>query len=152
MAQLVAIECIHAYSLIQRLPAMDDDDLRRGHPTVHKAFDEATAVLAGEDALQTLAFSILADHPFPDTLRHPQVKTLSALAKASGYAGMWQDIALDLAAEGKQDGRGEVLELHFRHDGFRYWIEHGMWRHDEMLQLGGMLRNMPLDIERLKIR
>ena len=53
---------------------------------------------------------------------------------------------------GAEDGRGEVLELHFRHDGFRYWIEHGMWRHDEMLQLGGMLRNMPLDIERSKIR
>ena len=63
---------------------MDDDDLRRGHPTVHKAFDEATAILAG-DALQTLAFSILADHPFPDHLRHNQVKMLSKLATSSGY-------------------------------------------------------------------
>ena len=53
---------------------------------------------------------------------------------------------------GAEDGRGEVLELHFRHDCFRYWIEHGMWRHDEMLQLEGMPRNMPLDIERSKIR
>jgi len=109
-----AIECIHAYSLIHDdLPAMDDDDLRRGHPTVHKAFDEATAVLAG-DALQTLAFSILADHPFPDTLRHPQVKMLSALAKASGYAGMCGGQALDLAAEGKHVGL-EALEQIHRH-------------------------------------
>ena len=92
---------------------MDDDDLRRGHPTVHKAFDEATAVLAG-DALQTLAFSILADHPFPDTLRHPQVKMLSALAKASGYAGMCGGQALDLAAEGKHVGL-EALEQIHRH-------------------------------------
>ena len=109
-----AIECIHAYSLIHDdLPAMDDHDLRRGHPTVHKAFDEATAVLAG-DALQTLAFSILADHPFPDTLRHPQVKMLSALAKASGYAGMCGGQALDLAAEGKHVGL-EALEQIHRH-------------------------------------
>lgn len=109
-----AIECIHAYSLIHDdLPAMDDDDLRRGHPTVHKAFDEATAVLAG-DALQTLAFSILADHPFPDTLRHPKVKMLSALAKASGYAGMCGGQALDLAAEGKHVGL-EALEQIHRH-------------------------------------
>lgn len=109
-----AIECIHAYSLIHDdLPAMDDDDLRRGHPTVHKAFDEATAVLAG-DALQTLAFSILADHPFPDTLRYPQVKMLSALAKASGYAGMCGGQALDLAAEGKHVGL-EALEQIHRH-------------------------------------
>ena len=109
-----AIECIHAYSLIHDdLPAMDDDDLRRGHHTVHKAFDEATAVLAG-DALQTLAFSILADHPFPDTLRHPQVKMLSALAKASGYAGMCGGQALDLAAEGKHVGL-EALEQIHRH-------------------------------------
>ena len=109
-----AIECIHAYSLIHDdLPAMDDDDLRRGHPTVHKAFDEATAVLAG-DALQTLAFSILADHPFPDTLRHPQVKMLSALAKAWGYAGMCGGQALDVAAEGKHVGL-EALEQIHRH-------------------------------------
>lgn len=109
-----AIECIHAYSLIHDdLPAMDDDDLRRGHPTVHKAFDEATAVLAG-DALQTLAFSILADHPFPDALRTQQVKMLSTLAQASGYAGMCGGQALDLAAEGQHVGL-EALELIHRH-------------------------------------
>ena len=79
-----AVECIHAYSLLHDdLPAMDDDDLRRGQPTVHKAFDEGTAILAG-DALQTLAFSILADHPMPDTLMANRVRMLSALARASG--------------------------------------------------------------------
>ena len=109
-----AIECIHAYSLIHDdLPAMDDDDLRRGHPTVHKAFDEATAVLAG-DALQTLAFSILADHAFPDALRTQQVKMLSVLAKASGYAGMCGGQALDLAAEGQHVGL-QALEQILRH-------------------------------------
>ena len=83
-----AVECIHAYSLLHDdLPAMDDDDLRRGQPTVHKAFDEGAAILAG-DALQTLAFSILADHPMPDTLMANRVRMLSALARASGYLGM----------------------------------------------------------------
>lgn len=107
-----AIECIHAYSLIHDdLPAMDDDDLRRGHPTVHKAFDEATAVLAG-DALQTLAFSILADHPFPEHLRAQQVKMLGALAQASGYAGMCGGQALDLAAEGQHVGLQALEQIH----------------------------------------
>lgn len=107
-----AIECIHAYSLIHDdLPAMDDDDLRRGHPTVHKAFDEATAILAG-DALQTLAFSILADHPFPAHLRHNQVKMLSTLAASSGYQGMCGGQALDLAAEGKHVGLSELEQIH----------------------------------------
>ena len=63
-----ALECIHAYSLLHDdLPAMDDDDLRRGKPTCHKAFDEATAILAG-DALQTLAFDILANHNFSEKI------------------------------------------------------------------------------------
>ncbi|MFB0975019.1 MAG: (2E,6E)-farnesyl diphosphate synthase [Tolumonas sp.] len=107
-----AIECVHAYSLIHDdLPAMDDDDLRRGHPTVHKAFDEATAVLAG-DALQTLAFSILADHAFPDTLRTQQIKMLSILARASGYAGMCGGQALDLAAEGQHVGLEDLEQIH----------------------------------------
>ncbi len=109
-----AIECIHAYSLIHDdLPAMDDDDLRRGHPTVHKAFDEATAILAG-DALQTLAFSILADHQFPDALRKHQILMLSKLASCSGYSGMCGGQALDLAAEGKRVGLS-ALELIHRH-------------------------------------
>ncbi len=107
-----AIECIHAYSLIHDdLPAMDDDDLRRGHPTVHKAFDEATAVLAG-DALQTLAFSILADHPLPDVLAKNQLLMLSQLARASGYAGMCGGQALDLAAEGQQVALDALEQIH----------------------------------------
>ncbi len=94
----VAIECVHGYSLIHDdLPAMDDDDLRRGRPTGHRAYDEATAILAG-DALLTLAFEILAD---PAT--HPDGETRAALclglAQASGLGGMVGGQMLDLAAE-----------------------------------------------------
>ncbi len=107
-----AIECSHAYSLIHvDLPAMDDDDLRRGHPTVHKAFDEASAVLAG-DALQALAFSILADHPLPDSLRTNQLLMVSQLARAAGYAGMCGGQALDLAAEGQQVPLAALEQIH----------------------------------------
>ncbi|MDQ2861984.1 MAG: polyprenyl synthetase family protein, partial [Pseudomonadota bacterium] len=82
-----ALECIHAYSLVHDdLPCMDDDDLRRGRPTVHIAYDEATAVLAG-DALQTVAFEIMAD---PDTHEEGEVRTelVRILAAASGARGM----------------------------------------------------------------
>jgi farnesyl diphosphate synthase len=82
-----ALECIHAYSLVHDdLPSMDDDDLRRGRPTVHKAYDEATAVLVG-DALQSVAFEILAH---PDTHDDPEVRAelIHRLAKASGAQGM----------------------------------------------------------------
>lgn len=93
-----AIEALHAYSLVHDdLPAMDDDDLRRGEPTVHVKWDEATAILAG-DALQTLAFALLADpacHP-DGALRAGLVATL---AQAAGGAGMVQGQALDIAAE-----------------------------------------------------
>lgn len=107
-----AIECIHAYSLIHDdLPAMDNDDLRRGHPTVHKAFDEATAILAG-DALQTLAFSILTQHPFPETLLSRQLDMVQLLAKAAGYQGMCGGQALDLAAEGQRVGLTELETIH----------------------------------------
>lgn len=94
-----ALECIHAYSLVHDdLPAMDDDDLRRGKPTCHRAFDEGTAILAG-DALQTLAFEVLAD---ADTLAPAQrLAMLRELAHASGARGMAGGQALDLAAEGK---------------------------------------------------
>ena len=93
-----AIEMVHAYSLIHDdLPCMDDDDLRRGRPTVHRAWDEATAVLAG-DALQTAAFEVLAD---PAT--HPDAGVRAdlclALARAAGAAGMVRGQALDIAAE-----------------------------------------------------
>lgn len=97
----VAIELIHAYSLVHDdLPAMDDDALRRGQPTVHVAFDEATAILAG-DALQSLAFTTLADTPVADGVR---VELLRTLASASGEAGMCGGQALDLAATGTGNG------------------------------------------------
>jgi farnesyl diphosphate synthase len=92
-----ALECVHCYSLIHDdLPAMDDDDLRRGKPTVHKQFDEATAILAG-DALLTVAFEILADE---DTHSDPYVRTelVKALAKASGGHGMVGGQMIDLSA------------------------------------------------------
>ncbi len=93
-----AVECIHVYSLIHDdLPCMDDDDLRRGKPTVHKAFDEATAVLAG-DCLLALAFEILgeeATHPDPFV----RTALMTALAQASGPAGMGGGQMMDLEAE-----------------------------------------------------
>jgi farnesyl diphosphate synthase len=96
-AAAVAVELIHAYSLVHDdLPAMDDDALRRGQPTVHVAFDEATAVLAG-DALQTLAFDTLALAPVEPAIALQLVRTL---AEASGVAGMCGGQALDLDATG----------------------------------------------------
>ena len=93
-----AIECIHVYSLVHDdLPAMDDDDMRRGKPTVHKAYDEATAILAG-DCLHALAFELLAD-----PLTHPEasvrVELIADLARASGPSGMAGGQAMDLEAE-----------------------------------------------------
>ncbi len=96
-----AVECIHAYSLIHDdLPAMDDDDLRRGQKTCHKEFDEATAILAG-DALQSLAFDILS-MPNQELTAPTQIKMINRLAKASGDHGMCAGQALDLAAENRQ--------------------------------------------------
>ncbi|WP_028920635.1 polyprenyl synthetase family protein [Pseudoxanthomonas suwonensis] len=96
-APAAAVELVHAYSLVHDdLPAMDDDDMRRGRPTVHVAFDEATAILAG-DALQTLAFSALAEADAPAALRIDWVRTL---AIASGVAGMCGGQALDIDATG----------------------------------------------------
>lgn len=106
-----AIECIHAYSLIHDdLPAMDDDNLRRGKPTVHIAFDEATAILAG-DALQTLAFEIIAE-PGSGLKPELQVAMIAALARASGYLGMCGGQAIDLASEGKSIDLNSLTELH----------------------------------------
>ncbi|GGK07189.1 farnesyl diphosphate synthase [Luteimonas terricola] len=97
-APAAAIELIHAYSLVHDdLPAMDDDALRRGQPTVHVAFDEATAILAG-DALQSLAFATLADAACGDSAR---VAMLRELASAAGAHGMCGGQALDLAATGR---------------------------------------------------
>lgn len=96
-APAVAVELIHAYSLVHDdLPAMDDDALRRGQPTVHVAFDEATAILAG-DALQSLAFEVLAATPAAAATR---VELLRTLASAAGAAGMCGGQALDLDATG----------------------------------------------------
>ena len=100
-----ALECVHCYSLVHDdLPAMDNDDLRRGQPTAHKAFDEATAILAG-DGLLTFAFDILSrtqTHPDPAV----RVELVSALARASGLGGMVGGQMLDLAAEGRFAGNG----------------------------------------------
>ena len=107
-----ALECIHAYSLIHDdLPAMDDDDLRRGQPTCHTAYDEATAILAG-DSLQTLAFDILANHAFTNVNATQQVSLIQQLAKASGYLGMCGGQALDIAATDKKVTLTELEKIH----------------------------------------
>ena len=105
-----AIECIHAYSLVHDdLPAMDNDSVRRGKPTVHKAFDEATAILAG-DALLTLAFGVLAaadTHPDP----HVRCDLVGKLALAAGAHGMVGGQMMDMSAPGRQLDIGEVTRL-----------------------------------------
>jgi geranylgeranyl pyrophosphate synthase len=117
MAAACAVEIIHAYSLIHDdLPAMDDDDLRRGRPTCHKAFDEATAVLAG-DALQALAFELLttdSDLPANPAIRLELVRLLT---QASGTAGMAGGQALDLAAEGQPADLATITDIHARKTG-----------------------------------
>ena len=105
-----ALELVHCYSLVHDdLPAMDDDDVRRGRPTVHKAFDEASAILAG-DALLTLAFDVMADERVDE---NPAVRLalVQALARAAGLGGMAGGQMLDLAAEGRfGDGRPQLLD------------------------------------------
>lgn len=104
-----AVELIHAYSLVHDdLPAMDDDALRRGQPTCHIAFDEATAILAG-DALQTLAFECLA---ITELSSEKRCELILALARASGAAGMVAGQDMDLSAEGKQISLPELESLH----------------------------------------
>jgi farnesyl diphosphate synthase len=100
MMTAAAVECVHAYSLVHDdLPAMDDDAIRRGRPTAHKAFDEATAILAG-DALLTFAFDLLSR---PQTHSDPAVRIalVSELSRAAGLGGMAGGQSLDLAAEGR---------------------------------------------------
>jgi farnesyl diphosphate synthase len=98
-----ALECVHCYSLVHDdLPAMDNDDLRRGQPTAHKAFDEATAILAG-DGLLTLAFDILSRlETHPDAA--VRIDLVGSLARAAGLGGMVGGQMLDLAAEGRFAG------------------------------------------------
>ncbi len=106
----VALECVHCYSLIHDdLPAMDDDDMRRGRPTVHRRFDEATAILAG-DALLTLAFEIMAgEGTHPDA--GVRMRLVSGLARASGWAGMAGGQMLDLEAAHQSLSRNEIARL-----------------------------------------
>ena len=111
-AAACAVELIHCYSLVHDdLPAMDDDDLRRGRPTCHKAFDEATAILVG-DSLQVLAFQVLAAHPGLPADARVRLRIVELLAIASGTAGMAGGQALDLAAEGARLTLAEVERVH----------------------------------------
>ncbi|MEZ5485148.1 MAG: polyprenyl synthetase family protein [Lysobacteraceae bacterium] len=104
-----AVELVHAYSLIHDdLPAMDDDDLRRGQPTVHVAFDEATAILAG-DALQTLAFQQLTGSPLDAGIR---IRLVSELSQAAGAAGMCGGQAIDLDATGQTLALDALQRMH----------------------------------------
>ena len=109
-----AVELIHAYSLVHDdLPAMDDDDLRRGQPTTHKAFDEACAILAG-DGLQSLAFSALLDPRLNTLDAETRLRMVTALAQAAGPAGMVGGQAIDLGSVGVKLDR-TALEYMHRH-------------------------------------
>lgn len=112
-----AVEFIHVYSLIHDdLPAMDNDDLRRGKPTCHIAFDEATAILAG-DGLQTLAFEILANDPSISASAENRLKMITALAKASGSQGMVGGQAIDLESVGTQLNLPQLENMHIHKTG-----------------------------------
>ena len=112
-----AVELIHAYSLVHDdLPCMDDDDLRRGRPTCHRAYDEATALLVG-DALQSLAFEILSSDPALDVDPARRVQMIALLARASGSRGMAGGQAIDLAAVGCRLPESELEDMHRRKTG-----------------------------------
>jgi len=110
-----AIECLHTYSLIHDdLPSMDNDDLRRGKPTVHRAFDEATAILVG-DGLQAFAFECVSE---TDGLSDTQkIKLVKLLSKSVGFDGMVGGQAMDIAAEGKSLDVSALKEVHLRKTG-----------------------------------
>lgn len=111
-APACAVELIHAYSLVHDdLPAMDDDDLRRGRPTCHRTFDEATAILTG-DALQALAFHVLAHDQWLRDNPRAQVAMVETLAQASGSRGMVGGQALDISAVGLELELGELEYMH----------------------------------------
>ncbi|MGJ0514543.1 MAG: (2E,6E)-farnesyl diphosphate synthase [Methylomicrobium sp.] len=112
-----AVEFIHVYSLIHDdLPAMDDDDLRRGKPTCHVAFDEATAILTG-DALQALAFEVLAHDQTIKASPENRIKMIATLARASGSMGMVGGQAIDLASVGTQLNLPELENMHIHKTG-----------------------------------
>jgi farnesyl diphosphate synthase len=155
-----ALECVHCYSLIHDdLPAMDNDDVRRGQPTVHRKFDEATAILAG-DSLLTYAFDILAapETQLPDATK---VALILALARASGIGGMAGGQALDLEAETRELAEGEITRLQAMKTGalIRFACEAGalaanaveedrrrMFRFGEIVGLAFQLRDDLLDL------
>ena len=116
-AAACAIELVHVYSLVHDdLPAMDNDDLRRGRPTCHKAFDEATAILVG-DGLQPLAFELLATDPALPADPAVRLRLIALLAQASGSLGMAGGQAIDLAAQGKRLDIAQVEDMHSRKTG-----------------------------------
>lgn len=116
-AAALSIECIHAFSLVHDdLPAMDDDDIRRGRPTCHIKFDEATAILAG-DALQTLAFEILCIAPMSPADERHRIDLVKQLAAASGYQGMCGGQAMDLAATDQTIDQTQLQLLHSKKTG-----------------------------------
>ncbi len=137
-----AIECLHTYSLIHDdLPAMDDDDLRRGKATCHKAFDEATAILAG-DALQALAFELLCSHPYQQVSLAAQIELVKQLALHSGYNGMCGGQAIDLAHTDKAMTLAALENMHQLKTGalietaVRFgWLCSGKTNNDELLAL-----------------
>jgi len=116
-AAACAIELVHVYSLVHDdLPAMDDDDLRRGRPTCHKAYDEATALLVG-DALQPLAFQLLAADPKLPPSPAIRLRLIDMLAHASGTFGMAGGQAIDLAVQGQRLDIAQVEDMHARKTG-----------------------------------
>ena len=154
-----ALECVHCYSLVHDdLPAMDDDDLRRGKPTAHKAFDEATAILAG-DALLTYAFEILSH---ADTHPDPKVRLalVAGLAKAAGVAGMVGGQMLDIEAETRTGSDlAQIIEIQSLKTGalFRHACEAGailggadpapLARYAERIGLAFQIADDILDVE-----
>ena len=116
-AAACAIELVHVYSLVHDdLPAMDNDDLRRGRPTCHKAYDEATALLVG-DALQPLAFQLLASDPKLPASAAIRLRLIDMLAQASGTLGMAGGQAIDLEVQGLRLDIGQVEDMHARKTG-----------------------------------
>ena len=116
-AAACAVELIHAYSLVHDdLPAMDDDDLRRGRATCHKAYDEATAILTG-DALQTLAFRVLCEDDELCVNRADRLRMIAELAQASGSRGMAGGQALDMEATGREIDLVQLENLHIHKTG-----------------------------------
>lgn len=133
-APACAVELIHAYSLVHDdLPCMDDDDLRRGKPTCHKTYDEATALLTG-DALQSLAFEILANDPALTVNAERRLRMIALLAQAAGSQGMAGGQAIDLASSGRNVTLNHLEDMHLRKTGalIRAAVLLGAYTRDEV--------------------